>query len=298
VLGRGIATKTPQQVRRMRAAGLVVGSTLAALREAARPGVTLLDLDALARESLAQADATPSFLGYYGFPAVICASVNDEVVHGIPSDRVLTEGDLVSVDFGAIVEGWHSDSAVTIEIGEVHPTARRLRAVCEDALWAGIAAMRAGAWLRDIGTAVQGHVRSSSDFGVVEGYTGHGIGTEMHEDPAVPNVKTRHRGTRLRPGIVLAVEPMITAGDPETTVDADGWTVRTIDGSLAAHAEHTVAVTPAGPYVLSAPDGGRARLAATGAPCGADAMEREPGAAEWSELASPGRIRGAGEVLS
>lgn len=274
MLGRGIQIKTPEQVGLMRRAGLVVAETLAVLREAVAPGVTPLDLDAIARECLVARGARPSFLGYYGFPAVICASVNDQVVHGIPDSRPLRSGDVVSLDFGAIVDGWHSDSAITVPVGDIDPETRRLIEVCEEALWAGIAAMTAGGWLRDIGAAVERSVRSSSSFGVVEGYTGHGIGTEMHQDPSVPNVRMRAKGPRLRPGVVLAVEPMITAGSPGTSVHSDGWTVLTDDGQAAAHFEHSIAVTPQGPWVLSALDGGRERLTRAGVPAVAEAMSR------------------------
>src|SRR5690606_19696982 len=196
----------------MRAAGLVVAETLAAVRTAVAPGVTPRDLDALAEREIRSRGAVPSFLGYHGFPATLCVSVNDEVVHGIPGDRPFQPGDIVSIDCGAILDGWHGDAAVTVPVGEVSPEAAALIGTCEDALWAGIAAMRAGGRLRDIGTAVERHVRSAGPYGIVEEYGGHGIGTEMHQDPHVLNYRTRARGPKLVPGLVLAVEPMINIG--------------------------------------------------------------------------------------
>jgi methionyl aminopeptidase len=247
--------KTPEQVRRMRAAGLVVAQTLASLREAVRPGVTPRELDALAARHIAAAGATPSFLGYHGYPATICTSVNDVVVHGIPDDRPLVSGDVISIDCGAVLDGWHGDAAVTIGVGEVAEDVAALVLTCEQALAAGIAAMRPGARLGDIGAAVQGAVEAAGRYGILTDYTGHGIGTAMHEPPFVPNHRTRRRGPRLEAGVVLAVEPMITLGPPEVAVDPDGWTVRTLDGGWSAHVEHTVAVTPDGPWVLTALDG-------------------------------------------
>lgn len=255
-----IEIKSPGEVERMRAAGLVVAEVLAELRAAVAPGVSTAELDAVADRGIRDRGAVPSFKGYHGFPASICASVNDEVVHGIPGRRVLAEGDVVSLDCGAILAGWHGDAAVTVPVGEVPAEVSGLLRVTEDALWAGVAAMRAGGWLRDIGSAVQDAVERAGAYGIVEDYTGHGIGTAMHQDPHVPNFRTRARGPRLRPGLVLAVEPMVTLGSPDTVLLDDGWTVRTADGSPAAHAEHTVAVTPEGPWVLTALDGGAQRL--------------------------------------
>lgn len=249
--------KTPEQVRRMRAAGLVVAQTLESLRQAVRPGVTPRELDALAARHIAAAGATPSFLGYHGYPATICTSVNDVVVHGIPDDRPLAEGDVISIDCGAVLDGWHGDAAVTIGVGEVAAEVAALVRACEQALVAGIAAMAPGARLGDIGAAVQGAVEAAGPYGILTDYTGHGIGTAMHEPPFVPNYRTRRRGPRLDPGVVLAVEPMITLGRPEVGVDADGWTVRTTDGGWSAHVEHTIAVTPDGPWVLTSLAGER-----------------------------------------
>ncbi len=249
----GLATKTPDQVRAMRAAGLVVGHTLAALREAIEPGVTPKDLDAAAAAMIEQAGATPSFLGYHGYPATICTSVNDVVVHGIPDDRPLRDGDVISIDCGAIVDGWHGDAAITVGVGALAPTVAALVEACEASLVAAIAVMIAGARLGDIGAAVQTSVQSAGPYGILTDFTGHGIGRSMHEAPFVPNYRTRRRGPRLEPGVVLAVEPMITLGSAQVSTDADDWTVRTDDGSVSAHVEHTIAVTAHGPWVLTDP---------------------------------------------
>jgi methionyl aminopeptidase len=258
---RGVTVKTPAQVQKMRRAGLVVAEGLARMSEAVRPGVTTAELDAIGRAVLDRAGAESSFLGYGGFPAVICASVGAEVVHGIPGDRPLQEGELCSIDFGAIVEGWHGDAAVTIPVGECAPELLELNRVTRESLWAGIRAMRAGGRLSDIGAAVEGVVRPHG-YGLLEDYTGHGIGTSMHEPPYVPNLAPEGpgKGMGLDVGIVLAIEPMATLGAPDTRTLADDWTVVTLDGRQAAHWEHTVAVTPDGPWVLTAHDGGVADL--------------------------------------
>lgn len=263
-----IEIKTPEQLALMRRAGLVVADGLAAVRAAAVPGATTADLDAVAREVLRKAGATSSFLGYGHppFPAAICASVNDEVVHGIPGPRVLAEGDLVSIDFGAIVDGWHGDAAITVAVGEVDPERLALSAATEGGLWAGIAQAQAGGRLSDIGHAVERHVRRQGAYGILEDYVGHGIGTQMHMDPQVPNYGKPGKGPRLVPGMALAIEPMVTQGTRHTRVLPDDWTVATQDGSWAAHWEHTVAITAEGPWVLTAPDGGAERLAALGVP--------------------------------
>nr|WP_211198976.1 type I methionyl aminopeptidase [Phytoactinopolyspora limicola] len=258
--------KSPSDLGGMRAAGLVVAEIHAVMREAVRPGATGRELDAIARRELAARGATSNFLGYHGFPATVCVSVNDVVVHGIPDDTPFQEGDIVSLDFGAVVDGWHGDAAVTIPVGEVSESVARLLVDCEDALWAGIAAMRAGARLREIGTAVEQLVRSRGEYGIVEEYGGHGIGTAMHQDPHVMNYRTRQRGPKLEPGLCLAVEPMITLGQPQTYTLSDRWTVKSTDGAWAAHFEHSIAVTDGGPFVLTAPDGGAARLSELGVP--------------------------------
>lgn len=262
-----IEIKKPEQLQKMRAAGLVVADTLAALRVAVRPGVTTADLDALAREVISEAGATPSFLGYHGYPAVICVSVNEEVVHGIPGARQIQDGDVVSIDCGAIVDGWHGDAAFSMVAGdEARPEVARLLEVTETALWRGIAQARAGGRLSDIGHAVEAHVRASGDYGIVEEYVGHGIGTSMHMDPSVPNYGQPGQGPKLVAGMALAIEPMVNLGGRHTRTLEDDWTVVTLDGQWSAHFEHTVAITADGPWVLTAPDGGVERLRALGVP--------------------------------
>ena len=259
---RGIEIKTPAEIEAMRAAGLLVAQTLATLRDAVRPGVSTAELDALAEATIRGGGGVPSFKGYSEppFPASICASVNDEVVHGIPGPRVLEEGDLVSIDCGAIVDGWHGDAAISVPVGRVEPEVEELVRVTEDAMWAGIAAFRPGNRVGDISHAVETHVRSQGPYGVVEDYTGHGIGTAMHQPPDVPNTGRPRRGPRLVRGLALAIEPMVVAGGAETVLREDEWTVATADGSWAAHVEHTCALTADGVWVLTAIDGGAARL--------------------------------------
>jgi methionyl aminopeptidase len=258
---RTIQVKTPGQLAIMREAGLVVARTLEVVAAAVRPGVTTADLDALAEREIRAAGATPSFLGYHGYPATICTSVNDEIVHGIPSPaRRLNEGDIISIDCGAITGGWHGDAALTVGVGTISAEHAALLRACEAALWQGLAQARAGGRLGDISHAVETSVARAGPYGVVQEYTGHGIGTAMHMDPPVPNYGQPGRGLRLRAGLALAIEPMVTLGSPETVLLDDGWTVITADGSWAAHFEHTVAITPDGPWVLTAEDGGQARL--------------------------------------
>jgi methionyl aminopeptidase len=261
---QAIQIKTPGQFAIMREAGLVVAHTLAAVAAAVQPGVSTAELDALAEREIRAAGATPSFLGYHGYPATICTSVNDEIVHGIPDPaRHLNEGDIISIDCGAIVRGWHGDAAVTVGVGAISAEHAALVSACEAALWQGVAQARAGGRLGDISHAVQASVEAAGSYGVVEEYTGHGIGTAMHMDPPVPNYGRPGRGLRLRAGLALAIEPMVMAGRPETVLLDDGWTVITADGSWAAHFEHTVAITADGPWVLTAEDGGQARLGDT-----------------------------------
>jgi methionyl aminopeptidase len=267
--------KTPEQILLMREAGLVVADALAAVRDAVRPGVSTAELDRVAEDLIRSRGATPSFLGYGEppFPATICASVNDAVVHGIPGAQVLAEGDIVSIDCGAIVadgpgQGWHGDAAITVAVGAVPDEVTELMRVTEEALWHGLAAARVGGRVGDISHAVEHHVDTQGRFGIVEGYTGHGIGTEMHLPPDVPNHGRAGRGPRLKKGLALAVEPMITLGSADTRVAEDEWTVLTTDGSMAAHFEHTFALTDTGVWVLTAHDGGRAALERLGAPYG------------------------------
>jgi methionyl aminopeptidase len=266
---RGIEIKTPEQLGLMRRAGLVVGETLELLREAVQPGVTTGQLDELAAQHIRARGATPNFLGYHGYPATICTSVNDEVVHGIPGERVLRDGDIVSIDCGAIVEGWHGDAAITVAVGTVGPELAELMRVCEASLWQGLAAASLGGRVSDISHAVGSYVASQGSYGVVEDYVGHGIGSAMHMPPSVPNVGRPGRGPKLVQGMALAVEPMITMGTIDTNVLDDDWTVVTDDGSWASHFEHSFTLTPRGALVLTALDGGAARLAELGAACAA-----------------------------
>lgn len=267
---RGIELKTPEQIERMRAAGLLVGQTLELLRGEVRAGVTTGELDAIAEDNIRSGGGIPSFKGYGHppFPGSICASVNDEVVHGIPGDRVLVDGDLVSIDCGAIVDGWHGDAAITVAVGEVNADLQRLMDVTEGAMWAGFAAARLGGRVTDISHAVESHVRAHGDYGILEDYTGHGIGTAMHQPPNVPNYGRPGRGPRLERGLALAVEPMVTLGSKHTLIAEDDWTIVTADGSWAAHFEHTFTLTPDGPWILTALDGGKAKLAELGVPYG------------------------------
>jgi methionyl aminopeptidase len=248
---RRLVRRSPNELQLMRAAGRVVAEMHQAIRAVARPGVTTAQLDRVAREVLAARGATSNFLGYHGYPATICASVNDELVHGIPNDRPLEDGDVLSIDCGAIVSGWHGDAAFTMGIGTIDPEARRLIDTADRALAAAVAAMRPGGHLGDIGAAVDAVV-SAAGFGSPHDYCGHGIGRAMHEDPDVENRGRAGRGPLLEPGVVLAIEPMLIAGGRDDVVVLDdGWTVVTADGSLAAHTEHTVVVTDHGPEILT-----------------------------------------------
>lgn len=245
--------RTPEQIAIMRRAGRVVAEMHARLSEAIRPGVTTAQLDKVAREVLERHGARSNFLHYHGYPAVICTSPNDVIVHGIPSeDVVLEEGDVVSVDCGAIIEGWHGDAAFTTGVGAISPSARRLIEVTERSLWAGIDQLVAGNHLHEVGRAIQ-DVAEAAGYSVVREYVGHAIGTAMHEEPQVPNYWPGTPGPKLRVGNVFAIEPMVNAGGPQTRLMDDGWTVRTADGALSAHFEHTIAVTDDGPEVLTLP---------------------------------------------
>ncbi|WP_373994738.1 type I methionyl aminopeptidase [Nocardioides sp. LS1] len=268
MLDRGIEIKTPDQIDAMRRAGLVVGQTLELMRSTVRAGITTGELDAIAEDNIRSSGATPSFKGYHGFPGSICASVNEEVVHGIPGERMLAEGDVISIDCGAIVDGWHGDAAITVPVGTVPAEVTELMRVTEEAMWRGIAAAHLGGRVTDISHAVERHVRSQGRYGILEDYVGHGIGSQMHQPPNVPNYGRPGKGPKLVEGLALAVEPMITLGTKDTEVLEDDWTVITADGTWAAHFEHTFTLTPQGTWVLTALDGGEAALTALGVPWG------------------------------
>jgi methionyl aminopeptidase len=249
-----VQIKTPEQIELMRIAGQVVGHTLQTLESAVVPGVTTAELDQIARDCIYGAGATPSFLGYYGFPAVICTSINHEVVHGIPGSAVVQEGDLISIDCGAIVDGWHGDAAISVIAGNPRDRSiEKLSQVTRESLFAGIAAALPGNTMGDIGAAIESVIRASGDYGIVEDYVGHGIGTEMHMYPPVPNYGKAGSGLDLKVGMVLALEPMVTLGSAEVAVLEDDWTVVTTDSSWASHWEHTVAITDTGPVILTLP---------------------------------------------
>jgi len=273
IFGRRLDTKSPDQIRLMRAAGLVVGRTLEMLADQAKAGMTTGHLDDLARDAILGEGARPSFPEVPGYRHALCVSVNDEVVHGIPGPRVLADGDLVSIDCGAVVQGWHGDAALTLVVGGRDSGNARdvaLMDATEASLWAGIAALRVGSPLFDIGAAVEDRLVEAGEgnpvpYGIIEDYVGHGIGTAMHQEPQVPNYRVRDRGPTVRSGVTVAIEPMVTLGSPVTHILADDWTVVTSDGSRAAHWEHTVAVTDEGLWVLTALDGGERELEAAGA---------------------------------
>jgi methionyl aminopeptidase len=277
VFGRSrIDVKTPEQIRKMRVAGLVVGETLELIRALAMPGVTTGDLDKAAEDFIRSKGGTPSFLGYHGFTGSLCVSVNQEVVHGIPGPRDLHLGDLVSIDCGAIMGGWHGDSAISMIVGGREAGSASdlaLMDATEASMWAGITALAVGSPLYDVGATIEDSIVDAArangvTYGIIEDYVGHGIGTEMHQDPQVPNYRVRDRGPIVRSGVTVAIEPMVTLGSAETDVLDDEWTVVTTDGSRAAHWEHSVAVTDAGLWVLTALDGGQERLEALGAAYG------------------------------
>jgi methionyl aminopeptidase len=247
-----IVCRSASELERMREAGRLVGEVLAELMAHVAPGVTTADLDALAEKRITRAGAVPAFKGYHGYPATICASINEEVIHGIPSGRrMLNEGDVLSIDVGASLNGYYGDSAITLPVGQVSEEAATLLRVTEESLHKAIECVRPGGRISDIGHAVQHHVEAYG-FSVVREFVGHGIGQRMHEEPQVPNYGEPGRGPRLAEGMVLAIEPMVNAGKPAVKVLADGWTAVTRDGGLSAHFEHTVAVTADGPWILTA----------------------------------------------
>jgi methionyl aminopeptidase len=254
-IGTGIIVvrRTKDELAKMRKAGRVVAEMHEKTRVAIRPGITTMELDRVARDVLERRGARSNFLGYHGFPAVICTSPNDMIVHGIPSeDVVLAEGDIISIDCGAIIEGYHGDAAYTAPVGDVSPEARKLIEVTEASLVAGIAQMLDGNRLTDIGAAVQ-EVAEAAGYSVVREYVGHAIGTAMHEEPQVPNYGPGGKGPKLRSGMVFAIEPMVNMGRPETFLLEDGWSVVTADGSLSVHVEHTIAITDNGPEIFTVP---------------------------------------------
>lgn len=247
----GIQLKTPQEIEAMREAGRVSALALRMVGDLIVPGVTTRELDSFVEHVIRLEGGTPTFKGYGGFPGSICASVNEKVVHGIPSDDVvLAEGDIISIDTGATVDGWVGDNAYTFAVGEVSSDKRQLCAVTKEAMWAGIRAARPGNTLGDVGFAIQDYAESRG-FGVVRDYVGHGVGRVMHEKPDVPNYGKKGRGVKLKPGMVIAIEPMITAGSYRVRVEKDGWGVVTVDGKPAAHFENTIAITDKGPLVLT-----------------------------------------------
>ncbi len=250
-----IIIKKEPQICAMREAGGVVARVLDLLKTRVEPGITTRELDAMAEKETAAMGAKPSFKGYRGYPGCLCVSINDEIVHGIPGERVIKEGDIVSLDFGAIVKGYNADAAITVAAGEPGPRARRLMEVTGEALSAGIAAVRAGGRLGDVSYAIQSYAEKRG-YGVIREYSGHGIGKALHEDPLIPNIGEAGTGLELKAGMALAIEPMLTLGGWRTRVGADHWVVSTADGSLAAHFEHTVIVTPGQAEVLTLIGGG------------------------------------------
>ncbi len=260
-----IQIKALEELKVMRRAGLLVGQTLELLRSSVKVGMRTDALDAIAAANIKRGGGTSNFNGYHGFKGTICVSLNDEIVHGIPGDRVIEDGDIVSIDVGAIVEGWHGDAAFSVGVGNVDPADQKLMDVCEESMWRGIAAGSMGARLSDIGHAIEQYVKSQGKYGILQEYGGHGIGTEMHMDPHVLNFGKRGFGPEIVPGMALAIEPMITRGTHKTKVLSDDWTVVSTDKSHGAHFEHSYCIMPDGkPFVLTAIDGGRARLGRLG----------------------------------
>jgi len=260
-----IQIKTLDQLKTMRAAGLLVRNTLELIRTNIRAGITTSALDAIAEANIKRGGGTSNFKGYHGFPATICVSLNEEVVHGIPSDRMIMPGDVVSVDCGAIIDGWHGDAAFTIIVDPVDQATQQMLDICEESLWVGIAAGVAGAHLSDIGAAIERYINANGKYGILREYGGHGIGTAMHMEPHIVNYGKPGSGPVIAPGMVFAIEPMITMGSERTKVLSDNWTVVSVDGSRGSHFENTYCIAPDGkPFVLTEVDGGQARLAKYG----------------------------------
>lgn len=249
-----IILKSPEEVRKIERAGRIVAEVLKELREQIRPGMTTLDLDQRAEAGIRKRGGQPAFKGYRGFPATLCTSVNDEIVHGIPSKRTLQEGDIIGLDLGAIVEGYYGDAAITVAVGAIRPEVQRLVQVTRESLYRGIEQMKAGHRLSDVSHAVQTHVEAAG-YSVVKDFVGHGIGQALHEEPQLPNFGKPGQGPRLRFGMVLAIEPMVNMGKDGVRVLDDHWTAVTEDGSLSAHFEHTVAITESGPVILTSNNG-------------------------------------------
>ena len=247
----GVILKSKNEIDVMRQAGKVVATMLDTLSKSVQPGMSTQQLDGIAVEELHRLGAKPAFLGYYGFPATICVSVNNQIVHGIPGSLVMREGDIVSIDAGAVVDGFYGDAAVTVAVGDISNEAKQLMDVTREALMKGIQAVKVGNRISDIGTAVQKYVESKGTFGIVREYVGHGIGRSLHEDPPVPNFGDPGLGPLLQVGMVMAIEPMVNIGGQETQILDDGWTVTTLDGTLSAHFEHSVALTESGPKILT-----------------------------------------------
>jgi methionyl aminopeptidase len=260
-----IQLKDLDQLKVMRRAGIVVAEIHQLIRDAIKPGMTTSALDAIASAHIKRSGATSNFLNYHGFPATICVSINDEIVHGIPGPRVINEGDVVSIDCGAIIDGWHGDAAFSVGIGAIDPEDQKLMDVCEESMWVGIAAGKNGGRLSDIGYAIEKYVVSQGKYGILLEYGGHGIGTEMHQEPHVLNFGKAGNGPTITAGMALAIEPMITRGSAKTKVLADEWTVVSVDQSRGAHFEQSYAICPDGkPFVLTSLDGGKAELARFG----------------------------------
>jgi methionyl aminopeptidase len=249
-----IILKSPEEVGKMQRAGRIVAEVLRELKEQVKPGVSTLDLDEIAEKGIRKRGGQPAFKGYRGFPATLCASVNNEIVHGIPSKRTLQEGDIIGLDLGAIVDGYYGDAAITVAVGALRPEVQRLVTVTEESLYKGIDQMKTGNRLSDVSHAVQAHVEAAG-YSVVKDFVGHGIGQSLHEEPQLPNFGQPGQGPRLRPGMVLAIEPMVNMGKDGVRVLSDHWTAVTEDGSLSAHFEHTVAITEAGPVILTLSNG-------------------------------------------